>query len=490
MGVDANTDGRQNQLLGTLPSGTRVQNYELISVLGHGGFGITYFARDTTLGRDVAVKEYLPASLAIRQDGTTVIPRSTQLAGDFRWGRERFLDEARILATLEGVPSIVRVYDFLEANGTAYMVMGLARGETLEQRLKRDKSLSPATVEHLLERLLDGLEEVHKAGFLHRDIKPANIILDGRDNPTLIDFGASRAAMADRSATLTAVFTPRYAAAEQLTSDKQGPWTDIYGLSATLYHAILGAPPPSSLERALDDIYRPLVELSPPGFSPGVLRGLDAGLAVRARDRPQSIALWRSLLFPKASAAVDATLLMPKADAGAATAPAATAVPPAPLPTSEPPAPSDPARPAGGRRRLALYAAATAVLVVLVTGGYFEFATKPQPPVQQQQASEQAARAMVPADGRDQHPLKLDLGASKIELVNGRYVLAGEIFNGGSAPASSSRLKLVYRKGDEILGERTYSLSEGPIAPKGRIKFSLTLDDPPAGITQLAGTVE
>ena len=257
MAADTKADAQPNELRGTLPAGARLRNYELISVLGHGGFGITYYARDTTLGREVAVKEYLPTSLALRENGTTVVPRSTQLAEDFIWGRERFLEEARILATLEGVPSIVRVYDFLEANGTAYMIMGLARGETLEQRLKRDKQLPAAIIERLLDRLLGGLEEVHKAGFLHRDVKPANIILDAKDNPTLIDFGASRAAMADRTAALTAIFTPRYAAAEQLTSDKQGPWTDIYSLSATLYHAITGRPPPSSLERALNDSYEP-----------------------------------------------------------------------------------------------------------------------------------------------------------------------------------------------------------------------------------------
>ena len=296
MVADTKADAKPSELRGTLPAGTRLRNYELISVLGHGGFGITYYARDTTLGREVAVKEYLPTSLALRENGTMVVPRSTQLAEDFIWGRDRFLEEARILATLEGVPSIVRVYDFLEANGTAYMVMALARGDTLEQRLKRDKQLPAAIVERLFDRLLGGLEEVHKAGFLHRDVKPANIILDAKDNPTLIDFGASRAAMADRTAALTAIFTPRYAAAEQLTSDKQGPWTDIYSVSATLYHAITGRPPPSSLERALNDSYEPLTGLSLAGFSAGTLRGIDAGMALRAKHRPQSIAIWRDIL--------------------------------------------------------------------------------------------------------------------------------------------------------------------------------------------------
>jgi serine/threonine protein kinase len=143
MPAGTKADAKQDGLRGTLPTGTRLRNYELISILGHGGFGITYYARDTTLGREVAIKEYLPTSLALREDGTMVVPRSTQLAEDFIWGRERFLEEARILATLEGAPAVVRVYDFLEANGTAYVVMGLARGDTLEQRLKRDKQLPP-----------------------------------------------------------------------------------------------------------------------------------------------------------------------------------------------------------------------------------------------------------------------------------------------------------------------------------------------------------
>src|SRR5882757_8166115 len=290
MGADTTSDSGQHELHGTLPAGTRLRNYELISVLGQGAFGITYLARDTLLGRELAVKEYLPTSLALREGGTTVVPRSTQLAEDFVWGRERFLDEARTLVTLEGVPAVVRVYDYLEANGTAYMVMALARGDTLEQRLKRDGKLSPVIVRRMLERLLDGLDAVHKTGFLHRDVKPANIILDANNNPTLIDFGASRSSIADRTAAMTAIFTPRYAAAEQMTSAKQGPWTDIYGLSATLYHAITGKPPPSSLERALNDTYEPLVKIAPEGYAPGFLHGVDVGLTVRAKDRPQSIA--------------------------------------------------------------------------------------------------------------------------------------------------------------------------------------------------------
>ena len=249
-----------------LQPGQLIGRYEIVSVLGQGGFGITYRARDIQLGREVAIKEYLPTALAMRQDRTTVLPRSTKMAEDFGWGRERFVTEGRTLASLHRVRAIVQVFDFLEANGTAYIVMELLHGETLEERIKRLGKLGAEDVDRILWPLLDGLEQVHNAGFLHRDIKPANILLDDAGNPTLIDFGASRAAMAGRSTALTAIFTPGYAAAEQMTSAKQGPWTDIYGLSATLYHAITGHTPPSAFDRMLDDGYQPLAQLDPAGL--------------------------------------------------------------------------------------------------------------------------------------------------------------------------------------------------------------------------------
>src|SRR5580704_3362442 len=368
MGPDTKSDSGHHELHGTLPPGTRLRNYELISVLGQGAFGITYLARDTLLGRELAIKEYLPSSLAVREGGTTVVPRSTQLAEDFVWGRERFLDEARTLVTLESVPAVVRVYDYLEANGTAYMVMALARGETLEQRLKREGSLPAAIVERLLDRLLDGLEKVHATGFLHRDIKPANIILDAKNNPTLIDFGASRASMAGRTTAMTAVFTPRYAAAEQHTSDEQGPWTDIYGLSVTLYCAVAGRPPPSAVERILNDRYQPLTELRPAGFPHEMLRGIDTGLAVRAADRPQSIAVWRASfasnqVWPDDATVVDRRLRREPVPA----------VPATELPGSAPS--SAVLSRVTGRKRVAFYAGG-ATAAILLAAGYFMFVSQ------------------------------------------------------------------------------------------------------------------
>ena len=286
----------QDDIRGGLPVGTVLGGYELISILGKGGFGITYRARDFAHNQDVAIKEYLPTALAIREGRTTVLPISTNHAEQFAWGRERFLEEARTLERLDHAPAVVRVLDFLEANGTAYMVMALVEGETLNKRLMREQRLAPEVIERLLFPLLDGLEQVHAIGFLHRDIKPANIMVDPQDRPTLIDFGASRAAMAGRSTTLTAIFTPGYAAAEQFVSSKQGPWTDIYGLAATLYHAITGRIPPSAVERIMQDAYQPLSDLRPSGYASGILAAIDAAMAVRADDRPQTIAEWRRTL--------------------------------------------------------------------------------------------------------------------------------------------------------------------------------------------------
>ncbi|HEY2611342.1 MAG TPA: serine/threonine-protein kinase [Reyranella sp.] len=483
MAVGTKADAKPEELRGTLPAGTRLRNYELISVLGHGGFGITYYARDTTLGREVAVKEYLPTSLALRENGTTVVPRSTQLAEDFIWGRERFLEEARILATLEGVPSIVRVYDYLEANGTAYMVMGLARGETLDQRLKRDKQLAPAVIERMLERLLGGLEEVHKAGFLHRDVKPANIILDAKDNPTLIDFGASRAAMADRTAAMTAIFTPRYAAAEQLTSDKQGPWTDIYSVSATLYHSITGRAPPSSLERALNDTYEPLAGLSLAGFSAGTLPGIDAGLALRAKDRPQSIAVWRDVLSSTDASDGDATVVRRVKPGAVPKPPGPAPKTPGPVPhTAAPPAPpsagSEPSQllAIAGKNRIKLYAGVMVAILILAVGGYLVFATKSAPsptPFGDQKADgrDEAAKAQAERQRAEQAAKqKAEAEASRKAAAEAQQKAAAEARQKAAAEAQQKAAAETQQKADAAAQQKAAAEAQQKAAAEAQQK--------------------
>ena len=372
-----------------LQPGQTIGRYEIVSVLGQGGFGITYRARDVQLGREVAIKEYLPSALAIRQDGATVLPRTTKMADDFGWGRDRFVTEGRTLASLHRATAIVHVFDYLEANGTAYIVMELLSGETLEDRITKNGKLSPEEVDRILWPLLDGLEQVHNAGFLHRDIKPANILLDATGNPTLIDFGASRAAMAGRSTALTAIFTPGYAAAEQMTSAKQGPWTDIYGLSATLYHAIAGRTPPGAFDRMLSDNYEPLSQIKPAGFSPGVLAGVDAGLAVVASDRPQSIAGWRPILSMAEAPAADSTVVIGKAP------------PPQARHVSTLPQPAAP----GTSSRAGLWIALAAVVLVLVGGGGYYALRGPDP---------ETLRAHQVAEEAEARRLKAEEEAAKL----------------------------------------------------------------------------
>lgn len=335
----------------TLSAGQVIGRYRILEVLGQGGFGITYRAVDAELGRHVAIKEYLPTALAVRKDGVTVVPRSRSAAEDLAWGLERFVAEGRTLAALHRAPGIVKVHDYLRANGTAYLVMELVEGETLHDRITRRGPLDADAIATFLEPLLEGLEKVHAAGFLHRDIKPANILLDLSGRPILIDFGASRAAIAGRTLAMTAVFTPGYAPVEQFTSATQGAFTDIYSLAATLYHAIAGAPTPNAIDRMLHDALAPLASSGRP-FPRSLLEGIDAALALRAADRPQDVAAWRAILNGGASPA-DTVVMQAR-------------VTPMSAPTTGTPLRSD----AGAHRHVVTITAAIAFLLV-AAGGWF-----------------------------------------------------------------------------------------------------------------------
>ena len=230
-----------------LPPGYRIREYEVLRMLGRGGFGITYLAHDTLLDRDVAIKEYLPTDYAVRTEDHSVKPRSSEASDDYTWGLERFLDQARMLARLNH-PSIVGVHAYVELNGTGYIVMEYIEGESLDDRLKRQGKLDPFDFRFrltaILKRLVGGLEQVHSEGYLHRDITPRNIMLKEDGTPVLIDFGSARQMVAARSRSVTALVTPGYAPLEQYsTHGKQGPWTDIYALSAVAYHCITGTVP-------------------------------------------------------------------------------------------------------------------------------------------------------------------------------------------------------------------------------------------------------
>ena len=282
-----------------LPPGTELGDYRLDTTIGHGSFGITYRALDKQLTKFVAIKEYLPVEFAVRQGEKEVVPRANRFADDFAWGRERFLDEARALARFRH-PHIVPVLRYFEANGTAYTVMEFEDGKSLAEVLRTKTSrLPPEDVRRLASGLLSGLSAVHAQGFLHRDIKPSNIIIRHDGVPVLIDFGAARLAIGERTQTLTGVLTPQYAPIEQYALDsKQGPWSDIYSAAAVLYHAIIGKPPPDAAARVGVDPYLPLADTERDRFDTPFLVAIDRALAFAPAQRPQSIEQWTRAFGP------------------------------------------------------------------------------------------------------------------------------------------------------------------------------------------------
>ena len=198
-----------------LPTGAHLHQFRIEQVLGQGGFGVTYLAEDTTLGSRVAIKEYFPSMFAARTGNHIVVPRYGACADEFAWGKERFLGEAHILSQFKH-PSLVRVQQVFELFGTAYMVMGYVDGESLSQRLKR--RTTPWTLPEISSTvlpILDGLEEIHVAGFLHRDITPGTIIVGFDGTPVLVDFGAARQTLGSSSGVVINLVTPGYTPLEQ-----------------------------------------------------------------------------------------------------------------------------------------------------------------------------------------------------------------------------------------------------------------------------------
>ena len=285
------------QPLNALPQGHRLQEYELVRVLGFGGFGMTYLGFDHNLDKAVAIKEYLPSDIATRTGDNSVVPQASQFQDDFKWGLDRFLDEARALARFDH-RHIIKVHRFFEAHGTAYIVMEYAEGETLSAFLERKGTLKEAELKAILYPILDGLEVVHGADFLHRDIKPGNIIIRDEDNsPVLLDFGSARQAVGVRSRSVTSIITPGYAPIEQYSSrGDQGPWTDIYALGGVCYRALTGEVPDDATDRMRNDPLIPVVEQCAGQVSAGFLSAIDWALRVDEGNRPQSVGAWRVAL--------------------------------------------------------------------------------------------------------------------------------------------------------------------------------------------------
>ncbi len=282
-----------------LPRGTRLGEFELKRVLGAGGFGIVYLAFDHALEREVAIKEYMPVSLAGRTAAFHVSLLSQSHAESFALGLRSFVNEARLLARFDH-PSLVKVHRYWEHNNTAYMAMPYYTGKNLQTaRSHWLHSPDEAWVRSVLEPLLGAIERLHSEGVFHRDISPDNVILEPDGRPVLLDFGAARRVLADKSVALTAILKPAYAPIEQYGETgavKQGPWTDLYSLGATVHYLLLGRPPAPATSRTVVDEAPPLVSQTLPGCSHAFLQTIDWMLAPRPADRPQSVAALREAL--------------------------------------------------------------------------------------------------------------------------------------------------------------------------------------------------
>jgi len=308
-----------------LPVGTVLGDFEIREVIGVGGFGIVYRAWERSLERDVALKEYMPMGLVGREPGGHVNLRSHAHAEDYALGLRSFRNEARLLARFDH-PSLVKVHRFWEANGTAYMAMPFYKAQTLRQR-RQEPGAPPITQAWLMlviEPLLGALAEMHRVEVYHRDIAPDNILCCEDSRPVLLDFGAARRVLTDRTQHLTAVLKPQFAPIEQYAESKsmrQGPWTDLFALASTCYFMLTGRPPLPATARVLSDDLTPLAQLAPAGFSAHVLGALDWAMAVLPQDRPPSADALRAALrgeleVPERFVAPRATADRPAVEAG------------------------------------------------------------------------------------------------------------------------------------------------------------------------------
>ncbi len=297
----------------TLPAGTRLGEFEVTSTIGEGGFGIVYLAWDHSLDRKVALKEYMPSSIAYRAGQSEIRARSERHQETFDAGMKSFINEAKLLAQFDH-PSLLKVYRFWEANGTAYMVMPFLEGATVRDTVRAmPKPPDEAWILSLLRPVCDALAMLHAVQVYHRDIAPDNILLlaeTGR--PLLLDFGAARRVIGDMTQALTAILKPGYAPVEQyadMPGLKQGPWTDVYALAAVAHWMILGKTPSPSVGRLFDDAYVPLAKSAAGRYSDPFLQAIDRALAVMPDKRTQSVEAFREDLLGSTGDADPAALL-------------------------------------------------------------------------------------------------------------------------------------------------------------------------------------
>lgn len=293
----------------SLPVGSRLGEFELLGIVGEGGFSIVYLAYDHSLQRTVAIKEYLPGAIAFRDGGGIVRPRFDKYDATFNTGLQSFLNEARILAQFEH-PALIRIHRFWEQNGTAYMVMQYCKGRTLRKVLQDEPDL--CTQEQWIKQrvivpVLDALRLLHAQNYYHRDLSPDNIMVLDTGAPMLLDFGAARQVIGDMTQALTVILKPGFAPIEQYADDesmRQGPWTDIYGVGAVLYFVVTGKAPVASVARLVKDPLKKLHRMDDCAVSANFAQAIDHALAVFPNQRPQSIDDFEAALNPAPVAAV------------------------------------------------------------------------------------------------------------------------------------------------------------------------------------------
>lgn len=294
------TDHENNRAVpNALPTGYRFNEFEIKEVIGGGGFGIVYRAWDHQLERTIAIKEFMPSTLAVRNDDMTLVLRSERFGKAFSAGLNSFIQEARLLARFNH-PNLLHVLRFWVQNDTAYMGTVFYSGTTLSRLREQNPLLiNEAWIRRTLPMLLGAIKTIHDEGYLHRDISLDNIQIQDNGLPVLLDFGSARRSIGSVSDETETMLRPGYAPIEQYTDDnesEQGPWTDIYALGAVLHTLIVGSPPPVSVVRSIQDGYQPLAQRHLPGYSPSLLQAVDKALALKMEDRPQTIDAFAALI--------------------------------------------------------------------------------------------------------------------------------------------------------------------------------------------------
>lgn len=390
------------EVTNALPPGYRFNEFEIKDVIGGGGFGIVYRAWDHQLERTVAIKEFMPTSLALRGDNNALVLRSQRCGKAFTAGLNSFIQEARLLAQFNH-PNLLHVLRFWVENDTAYMATVFYNGMTLS-RLKHhypDK-INESWIRQMLPLLLGAIKTLHDSGYLHRDISLDNIQIQENGLPVLLDFGSARRTISNIADETETMLRPGYAPIEQYTDDnesEQGPWTDIYALGAVLYTLITGTTPPVSVVRSVEDNYAPLSKLRPAGYSPALLQAVDHALALQPEDRPRSVEEFAELLT-----------LPVKEEEPIAKAPEQTPLPHVPLQVTKNSPPQTVS--SGTRYRLPAIIAACVVAGVLLGGLLFK-SINGSP-----DASDQPASPSVAGNGKSIALVYLQLPEGSTLLIN------------------------------------------------------------------------